>query len=339
MIINLCGGSGGGSSAPIKLQGLIAKENGTYTPDEGYDGYSEVLVDVTEPVEVFAVPDGISFGESKFSEIPNYLDFSKCTVMDGTFYSCKNLTHIENFSASTVNEVVNVFNGCQNLKSIGNITFENATKATLLFQNCTNLETITSLHIPKATEINGIFRYCRNLTNIPYINIENATNANGLFYSCTSLTTIPQLNTKNIRDLSAFFYGCSSLISIPELDTSSCTNFSNFVNGCASLTSIPLLNCKNVYSGVQMNIFGYSTLNNLTYLGGFKDLEVSVTSNFLDKVPNLTVESLMNVINNVYDLTANGLSGKSMKFGQTNLAKLTDEQIAVATSKGWTLTA
>ena len=63
MIINLCGGSGGGSSAPIKLQGLIARENGTYTPDEGYDGYSEVLVDVTEPVEVFVVPNGMKFAK------------------------------------------------------------------------------------------------------------------------------------------------------------------------------------------------------------------------------------------------------------------------------------
>ena len=55
-------------------------------------------------------------------------------------------------------------------------------------------------------------------------------------------------------------------------------------------------------------------------------------------VPNATVESLMNVINNLYDLTANGLSGKTVKFGTTNLNKLTDEQKAVAVNKGWTLT-
>ena len=68
-------------------------------------------------------------------------------------------------------------------------------------------------------------------------------------------------------------------------------------------------------------------------------MKVSVTSGFLNLCPNLTVDSLMNVINNVYDLTANGLSGQSLKFGQTNLDKLTPEQIAVATAKGWTLTA
>ena len=85
-------------------------------------------------------------------------------------------------------------------------------------------------------------------------------------------------------------------------------------------------------------IFGFSSLNKLTDLGGFKDLKVNASSYFLDKVPNATVESLMNVINNLYDLTANGLSGKTLKFGTTNLNKLTDEQKAVAINKGWTLT-
>ena len=85
--------------------------------------------------------------------------------------------------------------------------------------------------------------------------------------------------------------------------------------------------------------FGWINIDTLTYLGGFKDLKISINSDFLDRCPNLTIESLMNVINNVYDLTANGLSGKSLKFGQTNLDKLTAEQIAVATAKGWTLTA
>jgi hypothetical protein len=46
----------------------------------------------------------------------------------------------------------------------------------------------------------------------------------------------------------------------------------------------------------------------------------------------------MNVINYAYDLTANGLSGQTLKFGATNLAKLTEDEIAIATAKGWTLT-
>ena len=41
----------------------------------------------------------------------------------------------------------------------------------------------------------------------------------------------------------------------------------------------------------------------------------------------------MNVINNLATV-----SGNTLKFGSTNLNKLTAEQIAVATAKGWTLT-
>ena len=80
-------------------------------------------------------------------------------------------------------------------------------------------------------------------------------------------------------------------------------------------------------------LFGFSTMDKLTDLGGFKNLSISVTAYFLDNCPNLTVESLMNVINNLATV-----SGQTLKFGSTNLNKLTAEQIAVATAKGWTLT-
>ena len=109
----------------------------------------------------------------------------------------------------------------------------------------------------------------------------------------------------------------------------------NMFNDCYALTSIPLLDCGSVTSTTPP--FGYSSLSKLTDIGGFKDLKVSWSSSFLNNAPNATVESLMNVINNLYDLTANGLSGQTLKFGTTNLNKLTAEQIAIATNKGWTL--
>ena len=157
-----------------------------------------------------------------------------------------------------------------------------------------------------------------------------------MFYNCTSLTSIPQLDTSKVTNMSSMFSNCSSLTSIPQLDTSNVTNMYNMFYYCTSLTSIPLLDCSSINK--TQTPFGYSSLNKLTDLGGFKDLKVSWSSNFLDRVPNATVESLMNVINNLYDLTANGLSGKTLNFGTTNLNKLTDEQKAVAVNKGWTLT-
>ena len=129
-----------------------------------------------------------------------------------------------------------------------------------------------------------------------------------MFSYCSSLTSIPQLDTSNVKIMSSMFDSCRSLTSIPQLDTSNVTSMST--------------------------IFGYGTINTLTDLGGFKNLSISITSYFLDQCPKLTVDSLMNVINNLATV-----SDKSLKFGSTNLNKLTPEQIAVATANGWTLTA
>lgn len=58
----------------------------------------------------------------------------------------------------------------------------------------------------------------------------------------------------------------------------------------------------------------------------------------------LSVESLRSIINNLYDLNQNAtyvaagtIYRQSLKLGSTNLAKLTDEEKAVATNKGWNL--
>ena len=67
----------------------------------------------------------------------------------------------------------------------------------------------------------------------------------------------------------------------------------------------------------------------LTNLGGFG----AISADFdLSTLTLLTVDSLMNIINQAATVT-----GKTMTLGSTNLAKLTDEQKSVATSKGWTL--
>ena len=60
----------------------------------------------------------------------------------------------------------------------------------------------------------------------------------------------------------------------------------------------------------------------------------NVSANFTS-FPNLSADSLVKMINALKDL--NGSSAKSLTIGETNLAKLTSEQIAIATNKNWTL--
>ena len=53
----------------------------------------------------------------------------------------------------------------------------------------------------------------------------------------------------------------------------------------------------------------------------------------------LTHKSLMNIIGCLYDFVSNGeTTTRTLTIGTNNLSKLTDEEKAIATQKGWTLT-
>lgn len=119
--------------------------------------------------------------------------------------------------------------------------------------------------------------------------------------------------------------GCSGLTEFPLIDTSKGTDFYQAWRDCSSLTTFPALDLS------KGTIFdtAWSFCSSLTTLGGFGAIKESID---LSTSPNLTVDSLMNVITQAATVT-----GKTMRFGSTNLAKLSDEQKSVATSKGWTL--
>lgn len=186
------------------------------------------------------------------------------------------------------------------------------------------------------TDVTSLFYNCTLLTRIPMMDFSNVTTMRGAFSYCYQLSTIPQFDTSNVTDFYSCFNNCSSLVIIPELDTSKAKDVSGMFTNCSRLTSIPLLDFGNVNS--ISSLFGYSDIKSLTDLGGFKNLKANCTGSF-NRLPNLTIQSLMNVINNLYDFRANGESTtRTLTLGTTNLNKLTDEQKAVATNKGWNLT-
>lgn len=136
---------------------------------------------------------------------------------------------------------------------------------------------------------------------ISYSDTSNVTNMSHMFYRCSSLTTIPQLDTSKVKIMDGMFYNCSSLTTVPQLDVSSVTDMSNIFKNCSSLKSI-LMTGINAY------------------------LNISASTNF-------EKSDLVTILNNLATVT----STKTLTMGSTNLAKLTDEEKAIATNKGWTL--
>ena len=51
----------------------------------------------------------------------------------------------------------------------------------------------------------------------------------------------------------------------------------------------------------------------------------------------LTHESLMNVINNLYDIKTKGVKPQQLVLGSKNLAKLSEDELAIGTLKGWSI--
>ena len=244
----------------------------------------------------------------------------------------QNFKYCPFFNTSNVTNMTQMFYRCSSLISIPKINTRKVTNMHYMFGGCSSLTTIPLLNTINVTDMEGMFSFCSLLTTIPLLNTSKVTNMYGMFEWCTWLTTIPQIDTSNVTDMTGMFDSCSSLTTISQIDTSNVTKMVGMFSGCRSLISIPLLDTTKVTSENNMNgiLWGCESLK---YLGGFKNLHISVTSGFLETSDDLTVESLMNVINNLSQVR-----NLSLKFGYTNLTKLTSGQKAIATNKGWTLT-
>ena len=207
----------------------------------------------------------------------------------------------------------------------------------------------------KITNANHLFRYGARLDvmNDLLALCENVISTSNMFYMCNTLKSLDlsDLNMSEVTDMDSMFYSCSNLTSI-ELDKSdNCkvTDMSNMFYSCSNLTSIDLSNFD--ASEVTNIFYVLMSCRSLVNLKGFRNLGKGYTqkttnnSNYtlsLTTCTKLTYESLIGVINNLYDLNltydvANGgtLYTQSLVLGSTNKAKLTAEEIAIATNKGW----
>lgn len=173
------------------------------------------------------------------------------------------------------------------------------------------------------------FRNDKNLVFCPLVDTSKANNMQSMFSNCTNLMQVPLLNTANVMHFDDMFYNCSSLTVIPQFDTTNLYSANLMLAGCSKLISVPLLDFTNAKELRSILL----ACSELVELGGFTNLSVNLD---LSSSRKLTAESILNVINQAKDLSGTGGTA-TLTLGTTNISKLTEEQIAIATSKGWTL--
>ena len=146
-----------------------------------------------------------------------------------------------------------------------------------------------------------MFNSCTNLESVSITNASKCTNMQAMFYYCTNLTSVSITNASKCTNMSSMFNSCTNLTSIPQLDTSSATDMSSMFYKCTNLTDI--------------DMYGMKVSFDLSYC------------------TKLSRDVLVKVFGNLATIT----STQTLTLGSTLLALLSDDDKAIATSKGWTL--
>lgn len=181
--------------------------------------------------------------------------------------------------------------------------------------------------------------YCYDkslMTEVPAEILQHTANSKtfkSAFYNCESLEVFTDnFDVQNAESMQETFQKCRKLKSLPILASQNVTNFNQTFSECNKLETIGGIDFSGLSSTPNGTFGACSLLKNIVVNGIIKVSLSFYNSN------GLTHDSLMSIINALYDWKANGgTSTYKLTLGSTNLAKLTDAEKAIATEKGWTL--
>ena len=309
---------------PEKVLGTkTITSNGTYKAvDDNLDGYSEVEVKTS----------GVNIWDYFIEQPPSN---------QGQFiYYIKKLPVVD---TSNLRTAQNMFSGFMNLQEVPLIDTSKVTTMSYMFSNCSKLTEVPLLNTSSVTDMSSMFSNCSQLKTIPLFNTSNVTTMYGTFSGCAVIDNLPLLDTSKVTRMNDTFKRCYDLKKIPEINTENVTSFNSTFYNCSNLYEIPALNASKVTDVNQT----FLICNKLKDFGGMLNLgeayntrqpaNISSYKLTLDDSPELTHDSLMNIINNLYDIKTKGCNPQGLVLGGTNLTKLTSEQIAIATERGWSV--
>ena len=210
-----------------------------------------------------------------------------------------------------------------------------------MFHN-SNITSVNLFDTSANYSMSYMFYNCKNLTSIPNFNTSTVVKMDYAFYG-TPITELPEIDTSICSDYYSMCQSCTKLLSVGnhKLGTNQTSNvsISSMFSGCSSLTEIGNLECSNVVMSYNTfyNCRNLTTIGALTNLGARFGTSQNANSVInLSSCTKLTHDSLMNVINSIADVTSLGWT-PPLTLGSTNLAKLTEEEKAIAVNKGWAL--
>ena len=278
------------------------------------------------------------------------VDFRRVNINKGQYFfeKCDNLRYVPKLDLTGKRSMIGTFADCISLEKVEGFEHsEGCSNINRLFGNCSSLTISPDLSMP-ARDMSSVYTGCSKLKQLPYVNLSEVESIVRFCDGCASLTSVnlSGWNTPNLKECYEMFSYCTSLTSVnlSGWNTSNVTDISDLFYNAPELVDVDLSGWDLSKVTNIRTMFGYyGNVNTLLHLKFGNNLKTNWKSYGSPRyLPNLTVESLLSIINGLYDFTSNGETPSSsqgqIEFGTTNLNKLTDEQKAVAINKGWTLT-
>lgn len=359
-----------GGSDPV-IEALEVSANGTYNVYDGVDGFGPVVVNVPQdgapPAEAFNITgDAVyRFTGSGWNWFLEKYGKQLNVTVDGArhMFSTNPITEIPfeiKFDYSYYAQANNMFEWCNNLRTLPKIRCLNGTQIAdinSMFQGCSNLREVPidyfkdcNFYIESYRQWSNIYSYCYSLRScsLEFFELDHQNNGySGVYYST--------------------FQNCASLdriVGLPatyETRSQSSNNFISTFNNCSRLDRLTFktkdivypwsnqtINLSDYigYAGSNSDIIGYNS-----GIGSDKEVKDMETYEALKNDPDWYTcdvrfsrynhDSAVETINSLPNTSGSntimfkGDAGSLTDGGAINT--LTEEEIAVAAAKGWTV--
>lgn len=210
----------GREEAIESLPNLVVNENGFY---EG--PYKDIEVNVSQTAKINVKDNGIKFGESTFTTVPDVFDFTGVSDVTRMFYRCFSLEQAPLFRTDMVTDFTSIFSNCTNLKSIPFYDTSNVQSFYQAFYTCQSIETIPQFDTSKAVDISEMLGDCYQLKSVPALDASNVENRGYGLFSWSTMENLTDFG--GLINLKASIDGWGAFNMTPNLTYESCINILN----------------------------------------------------------------------------------------------------------------
>jgi surface protein len=231
------------------------------------------------------------------------------------FNGCINLTslNLSGFDTKNVTNMGSMFSGCNKLTSLDVSGFDTSKvdNMSYMFNGCNNLTSLdlSGFDTSKVTDMNSMFAGCSNLEQLKGNFVLNNVTCTNMFKECFKAPDLSEFKMSGTVKRVDYMFGSFGFNNTP-LATSLDLSDIALADGCM-IPQYTFFRC------TVTDIYPFTNINANCHLG-----EV-----------NLSQEVILRFINNLVEVT----TSPTLTLGATNLAKLTEDQIAIAVNKGWTV--